>query len=521
MEATRLIERSLFPCEELNIADYPFASECEFETMETESVDKSIIHVFPFVRKKCSKPYIEVYVYDVMLYPQACFRRFIIRDGYRMDAETEESFFAYAKEVSKDSCSEEWIAKFIGDANAAFPDWHLRRYSIGFWDRDHGLTEIEMILTHIYYASHHSGPREILFKADLYNIAFRLDKVYSYNIIGTTPSSIMNMPLKLLKIMNQRLLVDFLGYKEEVDKALRTYELYAGYMGKEIPKAEQWEYLTKLASDGTFAGHGFMRRLYNILGRREFVAPLDCYEEYITLSDSLPPELRMRLPYPDNIWDAIETLKDISYYYTFDSESDALIRDRKKQTIYDYKGEKYFVTLPANVTEFCREAISQGNCLLEYIEKHAAGETTILFLRKNDSPNKSFVTLEVQNYEITQALGRSNSLPPKDVYDFLKEYARANWLTYEPYRLMIRDMFDDEIHSEDPELKAFFAKIKVSRKWAGDWQRSGIKGHVQISLEDYFPNLAKGINTDLSDKVEKLIEPFRFSRAVPIIEEII
>ena len=58
---------------------------------------------------------------------------------------------------------------------------------------------------------------------------------------------------------------------------------------------------------------------------------------------------------------------------------------------------------------------------MDYICDHALGETTILFLRKKDKPDESYVTMEVKNRKIMQVYGRCNSFPEKEVYQFLIE----------------------------------------------------------------------------------------------------
>ena len=57
----------------------------------------------------------------------------------------------------------------------------------------------------MYFASHPSGAREILYKAELANIAYHLHQLPTYNIIGSTPEKIIGnkLPLKLLRILNQ------------------------------------------------------------------------------------------------------------------------------------------------------------------------------------------------------------------------------------------------------------------------------------------------------------------------------
>lgn len=54
------------------------------------------------------------------------------------------------------------------------------------------------------------------------------------------------------------------------------------------------------------------------------------------------------------------------------------------------------------------ESVQMSNCVSSYIQRVINGECHILFLRYKDSPDKSFVTIEVRNNKIVQALQKYN-----------------------------------------------------------------------------------------------------------------
>ena len=238
MDAARILERNMFRCEEVDSTDYsmfPLASEEEFACMESQAMDNSIVHIFPFVRTSEAGDYIEIYVFDIMLYPISCFRRFIISEGLRMPEEEEEAFFAYAKE--KTDCSEDAEEEFRSFADKVcdvFPHWHFRPYSIRCKER---------ALHHMYFASHRSGPRETLYKAGLWNIAFKLDEISSYNLIGSSPTDIFDVPFNLLRILNKPLLVENLFEQDKLEQAVNVYRTYSSIIGNTLPSSGQWKYL--------------------------------------------------------------------------------------------------------------------------------------------------------------------------------------------------------------------------------------------------------------------------------------
>lgn len=71
MTSIRDFERMLFRCPEVNVAEYPLASYEEFLLME-QDFSSEFVCVFPFVRNENGgKPFVEIYIWDVMLYPDA------------------------------------------------------------------------------------------------------------------------------------------------------------------------------------------------------------------------------------------------------------------------------------------------------------------------------------------------------------------------------------------------------------------------------------------------------------------
>lgn len=200
------LERMLFRCPEVNISKYPQASNEKFLLMDHD-YSSEYVCVYPFVRADADrKPYVEIYVWDAMLYPDA-YERFVVCDGLWLPCDLEEKLLAYCTEplLYIDNQSME---RFTSILLESFPQWHCIEYSS---------ESIGRCIEHIYYASHHSGPREILCKADLENIVYNINQLPRVNLIRTTVSAIVghNLPIKLLRILNQPELIDVL-YEEGV-----------------------------------------------------------------------------------------------------------------------------------------------------------------------------------------------------------------------------------------------------------------------------------------------------------------
>lgn len=114
----------------------------------------------------------------------------------------------------------------------SFPQWHCVPYSS---------EDLGRCIEHIYYANHRSGPKEILYKAGLENIAYNLDGIPKVNLIGSTASKIVgyDFSIKLLRILNQSELIDALYEEDSTEYAGEVYKTYASFIGKDIPSANQ------------------------------------------------------------------------------------------------------------------------------------------------------------------------------------------------------------------------------------------------------------------------------------------
>lgn len=77
-----------------------------------------------------------------------------------------------------------------------------------------------------------------------------------------------------------------------------------------------------------------------------------------------------------------------------------------KEYEFTYKGLRFFY--PNCTQDIKDEAVQQNNCVASYIDRVIDGECHIMFLRRVKEPDKSLVTIEIQNGRIVQALQRFN-----------------------------------------------------------------------------------------------------------------
>lgn len=465
MFSVRALEREMDKnSEEVNCLDYkeyPLVDEMEFVQMENMFyLYGEKIHIFTYVSHNSScKAYIEIYVWEYVT--NSCiYKRFIICEGHRLKLEDEKEYFHYInKAMNEDTImtSEQEMKSLYKSVSKCFPSWKYCDYS---------QNNLAQALSHLYFASHRSGVREILYKSQLANIAYNIEFIPGYNIIGTSPTTILDfgLPLKLLKILNQPPLLCKLYSENTIEICRKIYELYSDYINKDQISSAQWSYLEMLyRNDGIFVGKGFNRALYNKLEKQVGDEIVYKYGRFFELKDKMP-EIKVRLPRPENVEEEIRSLALAYEYKIGKTYENTLIRERYKNRYYEYCDNEYVITMPQDGVDMCIEAIHQRNCLMDYIELYAAGNTTILFLRRKMNPDDSFVTIEVSNNVICQLYAKYNTLPDKKVYMFLETYSKIKGLYYDPYSLIFNslDETEDEI---DKELREYINQFEERHRF--------------------------------------------------------
>lgn len=84
---------------------------------------------------------------------------------------------------------------------------------------------------------------------------------------------------------------------------------------------------------------------------------------------------------------------------------------------FTYEDDKYIVRPIRTKEEFMLEGKQNHNCVASYAEEALAGKTKIFVLRKSETPNLSYVTIEIStdNKRLLQCYETGNRWPPDDV----------------------------------------------------------------------------------------------------------
>lgn len=100
-------------------------------------------------------------------------------------------------------------------------------------------------------------------------------------------------------------------------------------------------------------------------------------------------------------------------------------RYEKLNAKYYYENGEWIIRPARDAAEIIMEGRNMHHCVGgdNYLRKHNEGKTTILFLRKVNSPDKCYCTIEIKDKEILQWYEAHDKKPHKDIIDpLLEEY---------------------------------------------------------------------------------------------------
>lgn len=97
-------------------------------------------------------------------------------------------------------------------------------------------------------------------------------------------------------------------------------------------------------------------------------------------------------------------------------------------TFTEWDDGKLQVIMPRTAREIVEEGVRQNHCVGRYVERVAAGESVILFIRRKDDPEKNFYTMEIKKdmrrCDIVQVRGEKNAAATDEIEAFCKKYKK-------------------------------------------------------------------------------------------------
>lgn len=88
-------------------------------------------------------------------------------------------------------------------------------------------------------------------------------------------------------------------------------------------------------------------------------------------------------------------------------------------SMYRFAGMGFIIRAPFSADEIIKEGSELLHCVASYMDRIAVSETTILFIRREDKPDKPFFTLEIRDGRVRQLRGFDDCEPTAEVQNFV------------------------------------------------------------------------------------------------------
>ncbi len=107
---------------------------------------------------------------------------------------------------------------------------------------------------------------------------------------------------------------------------------------------------------------------------------------------------------------------------------------RRLRNSYFFEDDKYLIRPARTAREIVEEGCILHHCVggNNYLNKHNNGESTILFLRKQENPKEPYITVEIRNDRILQWYGIKDTKPDKEnIEKWLYKYTEMLTMKFE------------------------------------------------------------------------------------------
>ncbi len=115
-----------------------------------------------------------------------------------------------------------------------------------------------------------------------------------------------------------------------------------------------------------------------------------------------------------------------------------------------------------------------------------------MFLRKKDRPDEPFATMEVKNWQIKQVYGCCNTIPEKEVLQFLIEKYSKKKALFIDLDSMIDNYLDEEDELDDDLMEYLSGLLTNSDVNSIEACNQDDAQYIQLTLADVFPDVFDG-----------------------------
>ena len=154
----------------------------------------------------------------------------------------------------------------------------------------------------------------------------------------------------------------------------------------------------------------------------------DLYADYLAECAKLGYDLTDKaVLFPKDLRTAhAHTMAQIRYKENLDLETDYAEKRRPAmRKKYEWAAMGMIVVVPEHVSDLIAEGEKQHNCVGGYMERVAKGQTDVVFIRKDEAPEKSYITMEIHDGKIIQARTKDNGPLDKLGKKFVEAFRRA------------------------------------------------------------------------------------------------
>lgn len=186
-------------------------------------------------------------------------------------------------------------------------------------------------------------------------------------------------------------------YRKNIEDYTTWNKLFR-YISKQLTKYNMWD--TKKEAISTWIDY-----LY------------DCEKLKFDLNDE-------RVLFPKNLFRQHQNFIAQIRYKENEKLNEGFEKEKKRREKFKFEYNGIFSIPASSQNELIEEGKALAHCVGGYAERCSKGETDIIFIRKNDEPNKPFVTMEVRENEVVQVRAFKNRKPTEEVLEFVEEFKK-------------------------------------------------------------------------------------------------
>lgn len=292
----------------------------------------------------------------------------------------------------------------------------------------------KVLIAHIYHAMHQNGPAEFLFKAGIDYIALHWREYENINLMASNAVELFDgLSMRTLRSINSKTGYELLC-REKDRNLLRLLQKDYGWTFDQKLTYAQVKYLLSMSQGNEVIdkiGVDYKKQMN--LFRKGMVDTKKYYDDYLecmNMEKSISRLIRVHANGSDKNWESWcrfrRKIRGVykCLYLNPKRWDDFLYLQANENANLEYSDEQYIISFPRSNIEFCEEALQQNNCIMTYVDEVVSRETKILFLRRKRRPYESFVTIEVWNEYILQALAKYNKEPDDDTKRWIETYAK-------------------------------------------------------------------------------------------------